>query len=386
MGGYPWCHMGFYLRKSVNLGGGVRLNLSSGGFGLSAGVKGFRFGMNGRGTYVHMGRGGVYYRQQFAWAKRQNGNRGASNVSHQTDRSCPHDDDLDSSVYFTEALDLPLEVSSGLANVEDVLRHFRPQTGYGWLPACLGAAALLGLLHSPAASAFFLVLFATSLLALPFLRSKEILVYNLDGEAERCFSEFVDQVEAFMNASRLWVYENRSSTTDWKRNAGATNLIRRRAASFGIDNKISSNISIPCLSSGDDRIYFLPDLVVCVSAGNLAAFSYSEFCLKEAIVQFVEQESVPPDAVVVSHTWRFVNKNGGPDRRFKNNRRIPVCAYQELDITLGSSFRRVVSKSRQADVTPLNTALFNLRSRVRVMSALATPAALPAPTIGAWAT
>ena len=44
--------MGFRLRKSINLGGGVRLNVSKRGVGVSAGVKGARIGIGPRGTRV----------------------------------------------------------------------------------------------------------------------------------------------------------------------------------------------------------------------------------------------------------------------------------------------------------------------------------------------
>jgi hypothetical protein len=60
--------MAFYIRKAFKTGP-VRLNLSKGGLGLSAGVTGARVGINRRGTYVHGGRHGLYYR------KYQNGNR-----------------------------------------------------------------------------------------------------------------------------------------------------------------------------------------------------------------------------------------------------------------------------------------------------------------------
>lgn len=54
--------MGLYIRKSFSLGP-IRFNLSKSGIGISAGVKGARFGVDARGKkYVHVGRGGIYYR------------------------------------------------------------------------------------------------------------------------------------------------------------------------------------------------------------------------------------------------------------------------------------------------------------------------------------
>ncbi len=54
--------MGLYLRKGFRAGP-VRFNLSKSGLGISAGVKGARFGVGPSGTYVHAGRQGLYYRQ-----------------------------------------------------------------------------------------------------------------------------------------------------------------------------------------------------------------------------------------------------------------------------------------------------------------------------------
>ena len=53
--------MPFYIRKSISLGP-VRFNLSKSGLGVSLGVKGLRVGTGPRGKYLHMGRGGLYYR------------------------------------------------------------------------------------------------------------------------------------------------------------------------------------------------------------------------------------------------------------------------------------------------------------------------------------
>lgn len=61
--------MGFFIRKSFRAGP-VRLNLSKGGFGLSAGVKGARIGTGPRGSYVHAGRKGLYYRKSLKNGKR----------------------------------------------------------------------------------------------------------------------------------------------------------------------------------------------------------------------------------------------------------------------------------------------------------------------------
>jgi TM2 domain-containing membrane protein YozV len=66
--------MPFRFRKSINLGGGVRLNLSKSGIGMSAGVKGFRVGIGPRGGRISASipGTGIGYSTGF-WGKRRAG-------------------------------------------------------------------------------------------------------------------------------------------------------------------------------------------------------------------------------------------------------------------------------------------------------------------------
>ena len=57
--------MGFYLRKSVKLGP-FRVNFSKSGVGVSTGIPGFRIGTGPRGDYVHVERGGTYYKKSLS--------------------------------------------------------------------------------------------------------------------------------------------------------------------------------------------------------------------------------------------------------------------------------------------------------------------------------
>ena len=61
--------MGWSFRRSLNLGGGVRLNFSKSGVGVSGGIRGFRFGMSPNGRhYVSCGAAGVRYQQSYGTA------------------------------------------------------------------------------------------------------------------------------------------------------------------------------------------------------------------------------------------------------------------------------------------------------------------------------
>lgn len=60
--------MGFYIRKAFNFGP-FRINVSKSGVGASVGVKGLRVSSGPRGTELHAGRGGVYYREKLGESK-----------------------------------------------------------------------------------------------------------------------------------------------------------------------------------------------------------------------------------------------------------------------------------------------------------------------------
>lgn len=48
----------------------------------------------------------------------------------------------------------------------------------------------------------------------------------------------------------------------------------------------------------------------------------------------------------MDRTWRFVNKGGGPDRRFNNNHEIPICAYEEIWFNSPTGLNEIVQVSK----------------------------------------
>jgi len=68
-----------------------------------------------------------------------------------------------------------------------------------------------------------------------------------------------------------------------------------------------------------------------VTTDSVAALRYEDLQISSNPTRFIEDEGIPSDTKVVGETWRFVAKNGGPDRRFNSNRLLPVCLYGEID-------------------------------------------------------
>jgi uncharacterized tellurite resistance protein B-like protein len=114
-------------------------------------------------------------------------------------------------------------------------------------------------------------------------------------------------------------------------------------------------------------------LLVFVRDG-VGAVSYEDLSIVVNDKRFIEDGLVPRDAQVVDQTWQYVNKSGGPDRRFKNNRQIPICLYEELWLNSPSGLNEVVQTSRTGIGEQLNVALQSLADLVARAPKITGPA------------
>lgn len=76
------------------------------------------------------------------------------------------------------------------------------------------------------------------------------------------------------------------------------------------------------LAAGNPAFILLPIIegVLKVVARSKGAVNFDDLQIQVSPINFVESEPVPKDAQVIGQTWQFVNKNGTPDKRYKNNR------------------------------------------------------------------
>jgi hypothetical protein len=158
------------------------------------------------------------------------------------------------------------------------------------------------------------------------------LFYELNDREQSKVALLQQAVIHLSQAQRLWRIQTKTATADWKRNAGAAHLINRTSAGAGDLSipHVRTNIAVAGISMSGTKLFFLPDLVLFHDARAFGAIAYSELRVDASTTTFIEEDGVPSDAVVVSTTWRYVNKNGGPDRRFNNNRQLPVARYGTL--------------------------------------------------------
>jgi hypothetical protein len=83
-------------------------------------------------------------------------------------------------------------------------------------------------------------------------------------------------------------------------------------------------------ANGEDILIYPGFFLLFNEEREFALIDLRELELQLDLVRFIEEGPVPPDARVVDHTWTRVNKDGSPDRRFRDNPRLPICLYVRL--------------------------------------------------------
>jgi Protein of unknown function (DUF4236)/Putative peptidoglycan binding domain len=356
--------MGFYIRKSVSAGP-FRFNLSRSGLGVSVGVKGFRIGSGPRGNYVHMGRGGLYYRASLGSPRRASDVRDLGSIPYPPTQSPLPGDPL-------AAVEIGNVLEMVPSNGSEIVRQINEKMGRVRLwPWVLGGglASSVVLAGEPAGQPFALVLtlctMALSALVayLDVQRKTVVILYDLNEDIVSSLQRFANEFDRVASASRIWNIDSAARTSDWKRNAGAGRLIARKRATFGysVPKVIKTNVELPSIVGGRQAVYFFPDVVLVTEGKNAGAISYDDLNVYWNTTVFIEDDGVPSDAQVVGYTWRFVNRDGGPDRRFNNNRRIPQVLYQQMGLQGTGSFQKILHISRVEDRGEFDTTLAGLR-------------------------
>jgi hypothetical protein len=324
--------MSFYLRKSLSVGP-FRFNLSGSGVGMSVGVKGFRVGAGPRGNYVHLGRGGVYYRHTFS-APPLSPQRGAGLQEIESGAAA--------SIVDASSEDLLTELSSKRCKL-------------ALQPFAIAGAVLLLLLGVGTGSGWATLFFGIAGLALILVTGRRdriakttVILYELEPPIEEAFRRFSEWADALACAGRTWHIAASASVRDRKYHAGASDLVQRSVTIVRTSAPplVTTNVPVLSIGAGRQTLYFLPDRLLVYDAAGIGAISYRTLQLCASKQRFIEEGGVPSDAKIVDRTWKYVNKSGGPDRRFRENREIPICLYDELSFRTPTGLNETFQISR----------------------------------------
>lgn len=190
------------------------------------------------------------------------------------------------------------------------------------------------------------------------------LVYTLTDAADQNQGILDQSVDQLSRSNAVWRLINKSTSSDWKRNAGAAYLVKRERirVESSVPPRVESNVIPRCINLGGIRLYFFPDLILYWQSGTFASITYEDIAFESTSTHFIEDEPIPSDSRQIGSTWRYVRKDGGPDRRFNNNRQLPVLLYGVIIVTSSKGLNVVLNTSNSEAATTFVGSFHNFQS------------------------
>lgn len=363
--------MGLNFSRTVRFGL-VRFNFTEQGIGVSMPIPGLGGGVEMRGAYIHGGLGHFHYRRSIAASPQG----AAAPVAIAQPRSGTPVIEDSNVIHTTEheaksILELQDSTSDALLQAmnEQLSRH--PV----WLYAAVALVGLLALLRWATAWPVLVYLLIAALFAAGVgwlywreqLAKLTVLFYEPDQPTATLFEQLCKVHGEASKARKLRSVASTSRYADPKYSAGAGHGMQLGQARLLLGHApgVVANVKVPILASGRTTLAFYPDRILAFQENAVGSIDYSNLSAVSSAIRYVENDSLAVDASVVDRTWQYVNKKGGPDRRFKNNRELPVCAFDQLTLsTLDGLDMRFVG-SKQGCFEGLAKALAAVRAIVR---------------------
>src|SRR6266478_2368911 len=220
--------MGFYLRKSIRVGP-LRFNLSSSGIGVSAGIPGLRFGTGPRGNYVHMGRGGFYFRKTLSSASGSPPNQSPDSLRSllQPRATTTPLEEIDSASVRGMTDSSNAELLAELNEKRQVTRMLPFVVVLGLVSVGVGVLLHASVLVDVAVGALFLIgsWYAHQR---DQLRKTTVLFYQFDEQSEKPYQQLHAAFDELRGCSAVWHIDARGQVLDRKYHAGATGVVTRK--------------------------------------------------------------------------------------------------------------------------------------------------------------
>lgn len=333
--------MGFRFRKSFNLGLGFKVNLSKSGVGYSWGIPGYRITKTAKGrtrkTYSIPGTG-ISYTEEDSNKKQITKPRIIEQEQNQNlqqnDKGTVYDANKFSEVQDIETAKIqnfqPAEYKEFLRKIT-----FLFFIKYFTLFLFIGLLLVYFSYKSSSVWVFFGSLLSLIIYFLLKIFARIKIEYDFQDETENAYKEYVEVWKDLKKSKRVWQIYRTAKVVDRKNMYGAKNAIERDKLkiSFRLPWFLKSNINAPVLYFKKVTLILLPDKVLVINKFHAGAVNQKNVNMHFYNQGFVEGEVKPEDSELIQYQWLHPNKSGGPDKRFQNNRQLPVYRYSYVDIT-----------------------------------------------------
>jgi hypothetical protein len=161
--------------------------------------------------------------------------------------------------------------------------------------------------------------------------------FETSDAAQRAYGTLVRTFESLRQSKAIWDITSDRDTDRVRERSAASRTLDRKPVKIDFSSSDLVRFAGHAIRFGNvngEDILIYPGVVIMPRAdGAFALIELREVDLQSHTVRFIEEESVPADAVTVGETWAKVNKNGSRDLRFRDNYRIPIVSYGRLLFT-----------------------------------------------------
>lgn len=318
--------MGFRYRKSINLGGGFRINLSKSGVGYSWGTKGYRItktaGGKMRRTYSIPGTG-LSYVTETGQKRNSQRNRFQDNAYSHHPKTTEPTYQQPFGEQSIESADIKNFQSAEFDNITSTIERTLKMNKWGTILLWCTVLAV----GNPVL--ILLPIIGGVLKVMSRCKGSVNLEYDFDSEKEEEYDRRVGAWLILAECAKEWQVLTETYNSNTKVHAGAGRSLNRVPCTIEKTSPyyLKTNVALIQIKLKKETLLILPDKVFVIRGTKVGAVNYNDFQIQISSINFVESAPVPKDAQIIGQTWQYVNKNGTPDKRYKNNRQLPLCLY-----------------------------------------------------------
>lgn len=169
-------------------------------------------------------------------------------------------------------------------------------------------------------------------------KKETLLDTDLDESQMESYNQLLETFDLLKQCDKIWLISSKDVNLTTK--SSATYFVNRQQASFTSSQfnhvRIADAEYIPEIRDTNFSYYIYPRFIIKAKNGIdfeiVPIDKVSCSCLPQRFVEDEYDFMLPKDGKVVDYTYRYVNKNGTPDRRYSDNKKVPVFLYGELAI------------------------------------------------------
>lgn len=347
--------MALKFRKRIRLFPGCTVNFSKSGVSTTLGIKGLSVNFGKRGTYLNTGipRTGLYDRIKLNESNSNNNNNSSNGVNKILFNNANYNVNENNSYFAIKSdentditADTMQEIKTQLLNAYNEKKALHEK----WQKASKKSNSIRTkqILLKMIVIGFFMPAIDKELDDAITEQEQAWNEYNdfnyefeftTEESIDRLFAELTSKFDKLSKSDRIWdITDSRFADSYKERKAAGTQIVLRKQVSLkkGQLEFIKSKYDALIFENANGgNIYLYPGFAIMYNGSieNSAFIDYPNFSVLANIVRFTESDRyVPRDANQVGIQYKYVNKNGQPDKRYSYNPSYPVMAYAEYTL------------------------------------------------------